>query len=76
MVFHRLRVKTGIEYGFDGVAVSWPDWNPLHCMICTSIYTAVLTVFLPRPVRQFLAVSALAVLIEEVCAAAQVHAQE
>lgn len=37
---YKLRIKTGIEYDYKGEVSSYPDWNPLHCIWCTSIYVA------------------------------------
>lgn len=70
-VFTELRNATGILYADDGSVVSWPDWNPLHCVYCTSIYTAVLMLLAPRWMRRALAISAVAVLIESAFIEAQ-----
>lgn len=63
-IFADLRTSTGIEYGPEGRVLSYPDWNPLHCVFCTSLYAAAFTLVLPRWLRTVLAFSALAVLIE------------
>lgn len=63
-VFVKLRERSGIEYDPDGRAVSYPSWNPLHCMYCTSVYAAVVVVLLPRPLADMLAVSGVVALIE------------
>lgn len=36
-LFLRLRIKTGILYD-ENFVVSYPNWNPLICMWCTSLY--------------------------------------
>lgn len=63
-IFSRLRQATGIEYDQAGNVVSWPPWNPLHCVLCTSLYTAALTVVVPRWARRILAVAGVVLLIE------------
>lgn len=63
-IFARLRHASGIEYDMVGNVISWPPWNPLHCVLCTSLYTAALIVFVPRWARRILAVAGVAVLIE------------
>ncbi len=63
-VVHELRKATGIEYRDDGAIVS-PNWNPLTCVWCTSIWTAIVVHFLPDIVRKVLAISAIACLIDE-----------
>jgi hypothetical protein len=66
-VFVELREETGIEY-VGGRPVSWPDYNPLYCVLCTSVYAGVLLLLVPRWVRRGLAASGIAVLLEEVSA--------
>lgn len=63
-VWALLRHRTGIEYDGTGVPISWPPWNPLHCVYCTAVYTSLAALLLPRYVRQALAVAAIAALIE------------
>jgi hypothetical protein len=61
--FIKLREKTGIEYGQHG-PISWPDWNPLHCVFCTSVYTAVAMLVVPAWLRRSLAIAAVAFMVE------------
>lgn len=63
-IFVRLRRASGLEYDLAGNVVSWPPWNPLHCVLCTSLYTAALAVLLPRLARRIFAVAGIAYLIE------------
>lgn len=63
-IFARLRQASGIEHDQAGNAVSWPPWNPLHCILCTSLYTAALAVIVPRRARRILAVAGIVALIE------------
>jgi hypothetical protein len=62
--FARLRLATGIEYGLDGQVISYPPYNPLHCVYCTSVYTAIAVLLMPRWLRTLLSVSGMATLIE------------
>lgn len=63
-VFADLRYTTGIEYNDDGSVLTYPDWNPLVCVLCSSIYTAVLVLLMPGWLRKVFAVSGVAVLLE------------
>lgn len=71
-IFFALREKTGIKYTerIDGMwlykeepILSYPWWNPLHCVICTSIYVAAIVMVLPRFVVQLFAASAVACIL-------------
>lgn len=64
-VFTRLRLRSGIEYDANGRPYIWPTWNPLHCVYCTSIYTAAFILLAPRWLRTLLAASGVAAAIEE-----------
>lgn len=64
-VFARLRQLTGIEYNERGDVVSYPPANPLHCVVCTTVYTSVLMLFMPRLVRRAFAVAGVAALIQK-----------
>lgn len=63
-IFARLREYTGIEYDANGKVVSYPDYSPLHCMYCTSVYTAALVVWGPRWFRRALAIAGAVVVID------------
>lgn len=63
-IFARLRETSGIEYDQAGNVFSWPPWNPLHCVLCTSLYTAAIAVLAPRWARRILAVTGMVALIE------------
>lgn len=64
-MFVGFRERTGIEYDRDGNLSSYPDWNPLHCVYCTSIYVAVAMLLAPRWLVRACAVSGWASLIEQ-----------
>lgn len=64
-VFMRLRHATGIEYAPDGSLWSYPDWTPLHCVYCTTLYAGALLYLLPPWLRLLLAISGIAVLAEQ-----------
>lgn len=40
-MFALLRERTGIGADIEGNAVTWPLWNPLWCVYCTSVYTTI-----------------------------------
>lgn len=61
----KLRDVTGIECDEDGRVFSYPDWNPLHCVYCTSVWVAVALYFMPRILREALAASGMSVIIEK-----------
>lgn len=67
-IFRRLRIRSGIEYAqFDRDAIaSWPDWNPLTCMCCTSVYTAAMLYKMPQSLLNILAASSVAVLLDKI----------
>lgn len=64
-IFWRLREHTGVEVGVHGDLVG-PTWNPLSCVLCTSVWVAPLIIGLPPLVRRILAASAIACLLEKV----------
>lgn len=63
-IFTRLRKYTGIIEE-RGDIVAYPTYNPLHCVACTSIYTAALLLILPQTVSLILAGSAISSILEE-----------
>lgn len=69
-IFYRLRNVTGIVYSASGKVISYPNWNPLHCIHCTSIYVAAMITGLlyayghPVSLAFFLSVSTLAILVD------------
>lgn len=64
----KLRKATGIEYwtGSSGEVMHAPDWNPLVCTYCTSIWVSLVLFFAPRWLKDILAVSAAAILVDNV----------
>lgn len=63
-VFARLRDKTGIEYDETGRVIAFPPLNPLHCVVCTAVYTSILMLYAPRRIRQAYAIAGVATLIQ------------
>lgn len=64
-VFVKLREYTGIEYdAVSGEAVSYPDYNPLHCLYCTSLYTTAAMFVVPSRARRLLAVAGIVYWLE------------
>lgn len=64
-IFQKLRKASGITYDENNDIVSWNDWTPLTCVLCTSLYVGLLIRLVPRPVRRALAISAIAVIVEK-----------
>lgn len=64
--FDRLRRTTGVEYTTRGQVFSWPHWNPLVCVWCTSVWVAPVVHWAPRWLVWILALSALAITGERV----------
>lgn len=60
----KLRERTGITYSTNGIALSWPDWNPLYCTYCTSVWVAMLVYLLPAWIHTVSAASGFVVFIE------------
>lgn len=69
-----LRRYTGIEYDLAGTPISWPSWNPLHCVYCTGLYTAALMLVAPSWARRVLAVAGVAALLEAAVVEREVNA--
>ena len=63
-VLLNIRKRTGIEYDAMGKVTSYPSWNPLYCVWCTSVWTAVALYMLPIQVSAVLAISTIAVALE------------
>lgn len=61
----KLRDVSGIQHDDEGRIFSYPDWNPLHCVYCTSMWVAIGLYFVPRIVLRTLAASGIAVIIEK-----------
>lgn len=65
-VFKKLRMASGVIYDDKtDQAVSWNDWTPLTCVLCTSLYVGLLIKLVPAPIRTALTLSAIVVLIEK-----------
>lgn len=60
----KLREYTGIETNSVGVVLSYPPWNPLSCVLCTSVWVAALLRWCPS-VHGIFAASGVAVLLEK-----------
>lgn len=68
-LIYKLRIKTGIEYDHKGEVISYPSWNPLHCIWCTSIYISGLVFFTWSLLSYFwiiLAISAVASMVQRI----------
>lgn len=65
-VIKKLRILTGIVYNSydDSTVVSYPVWNPLHCIYCTSIWVMVVIVFVPKKVVNLIGANGAAMLIQ------------
>lgn len=64
-MFVKIRSWTGIVHTEDGKVLSWPDWTPLYCVWCTSIYVAVVLMFVPIVILLPLAASCMCIVIQE-----------
>lgn len=64
-LFVKLRELTGIEHTEDGHVLSYGDWTPLHCVWCTSIWVAIVLIWIPVVVLLPLALSGMAIIIHE-----------
>lgn len=60
----KLRSATGIQE-INGKAFSWPDWTPLACIYCTSVWVGFAMLVVPSPIRRALVSSALAIIVQE-----------
>lgn len=64
-MFVKLRELTGITHTEDGHVLSYGDWTPLYCVWCTSLWVALVLMFVPLIVLLPLAVSAAAIIVHE-----------
>jgi len=64
-VLVKLRELTGVTHYDDGSVESFSSYTPLGCVWCTSVWTSLLILALPKSVRRILAVSAIACIVEE-----------
>lgn len=66
-VLHNFREWTGIQYDLmtQEIPLSWPSWNPLHCVACTSVYVAVVLALFPSKMSLPLALSGIAMMVEK-----------
>lgn len=65
-IFSDFRERTGIETNYLGNPVCWPDWNPLTCVWCTSVWVAVLVWRMPKVFSYILALSSIACILDSV----------
>lgn len=63
-VFKRLREQQGFQYYPDGDTLHEPDNHVLGCVWCTSIWVALLLLVVPFPIKNALALSAVACILE------------
>jgi hypothetical protein len=64
MMFTQIRKVTGIQHDNAGKPIAWPDVNLLSCIYCTSMWTALFSLIIPRWLVNILAISGLAILVE------------
>lgn len=64
-VFRRMREAAGFAYYPDGDVLRRPDNHVLSCVWCTSLWLAFGVGFLPKWLRRGLALSAVAIIVEE-----------
>lgn len=64
-IFIRLREATGIVHTDDGHVLNYGDWTPLYCVWCTSMWLALILMWLPTIVLLPFAASAVAIIIHE-----------
>lgn len=64
-LFVRIRELTGITHTEDDHVLSHGDWTPLYCVWCTSVWVALVLMFVPVIVLLPLAVSAAAIIVQE-----------
>jgi hypothetical protein len=61
----KLRLRTGIVYDdTTGFVITYPDWNPLSCLYCTSLWVATGLFLAPRWLHRILAASAIAIFFD------------
>lgn len=63
-LFDKIREASGIEEDAHGNKVALNDYTPLHCVCCTSVYTAAIVLLAPGWLKRLLALSAVAVLLD------------
>ncbi len=61
-----LRELTGIRHDSEGEPISWGDASPLSCVLCTSIWVALLLLVVPDWIKEVFAVSGIAAWLEQV----------
>lgn len=59
------RSLTGIEHDDEGEQIAWSDNNPLSCILCTSVWVALLMLVLPTKIKEILAISGVVTIIRE-----------
>lgn len=65
-ILQNLRIRSGLRYDVltEQQVVSWPAWNPLHCVACTSVYVSLVLALLPTWCSVPLALSGIAMVVE------------
>lgn len=64
-IFIKLREFLGIRHNEDGQPIIFPAGILLSCFWCTSVWVAGPASLLPKPIKYLLAVSTLAILVDE-----------
>lgn len=64
MLFTKIRTVTGIQHDSSGKPIAWPDVNLLSCIYCTSVWAALFSLIMPKPLVWILAISGLAIVVE------------
>jgi hypothetical protein len=61
----RARSIVGVSHDSNDTPVVWPSWLPFDCVNCMSVWVAPVVLLMPRWLRAVLALSGLAVMLEE-----------
>lgn len=65
-VFQRIREWSGIQHDDNGEFVSWGDKTPLVCVLCTSVWVALVLSVVPKKFKEVMAVSGVASWLERI----------
>jgi hypothetical protein len=64
-LFTEIRKLNGIEHDVDGFPEVTNYDQVLSCIFCTSVWTSIILMLMPKPVVNVLAISAVAAVLEE-----------